>query len=53
LFPQHSHCVGTIEKYKDSTVVFEQGNFIFNQVNSEYWNTSILVKTAIKENLYP
>lgn len=33
---QHSHCVGSYEKYKDSTIVYGQGNFMFNKRDDEY-----------------
>src|SRR5690606_29065463 len=39
---QHSHCIGCFEVYKDSTLVYGQGNFIFNKHDNEYWKTSIL-----------
>ena len=41
---QHSHCVGCKEKYLDGTIVYGQGNFLFDYSNSEYWQTSLLVK---------
>lgn len=27
---QHSHCIGSYEEYKESTIVYGQGNFIFD-----------------------
>ncbi len=47
---QHSHCVGCFEQYKESTIVYGQGNFIFDSSKSEYWDTSILVKVEISDN---
>ncbi|MGO1371980.1 MAG: CapA family protein [Senegalia sp. (in: firmicutes)] len=41
---QHSHCIGCYEEYKGSTIVYGQGNFIFNKYDNEYWNTSLLIK---------
>lgn len=41
---QHSHCIGSYEEYNDSTILYGQGNFIFNMKNNEYWNTGSLVK---------
>lgn len=41
---QHSHCVGCEEKYLDGTIVYGQGNFLFDHSESEYWKTSLLVK---------
>ena len=40
---QHSHCIGCEEKYKDGTIVYGQGNFLFDDNDSEYWQTSLLV----------
>lgn len=44
---QHTHCVGCMEKYKESVLVYGQGNFIFDYDKSEFWNTSILIKVRI------
>ena len=41
---QHSHCIGCEEKFKNGTIVYGQGNFLFDYQNNEYWNTSILIK---------
>lgn len=40
---QHSHCIGCEEKYKDGTVVYGQGNFIFDDSDNECWQTAMLV----------
>lgn len=40
---QHSHCVGCEEKYNDATIVYGQGNFLFDRVDNEYWNTGLVV----------
>ena len=48
---QHSHCVGSYEKYQGSTIVYGQGNFIFNKHDNEFWNSSILIKVSIDNNL--
>ena len=47
---QHSHCIGCYEEYKDSTIVYGQGNFIFDKSNSEFWQTSLIVKFEIENN---
>lgn len=47
---QHSHCVGAYEEYKDATIVYGQGNFIFNKHDNEYWNNSILIDVNIDNN---
>ncbi|MFA6866940.1 MAG: CapA family protein [Clostridia bacterium] len=48
---QHSHCIGCFENYKDSTIIYGQGNFIFDHSNSEYWQTSLLINIEIKNRL--
>lgn len=40
---QHSHCVGCEEKYGDGTIVYGQGNFLFDHSTSEFWQTSLLI----------
>ena len=41
---QHSHCIGCEEKYNGGTIVYGQGNFLFDHSNSAYWQTSLLVQ---------
>lgn len=41
---QHSHCIGCEEKYGNGTIVYGQGNFIFDDSDDECWQTSLLVK---------
>lgn len=49
---QHSHCIGCEEKYSDSTIVYGQGNFIFDQKGEEEkTNTAILVCVEIENDL--
>lgn len=40
---QHSHCIGCREDYHGGTIVYGQGNFLFDEENNEYWNTSLLL----------
>jgi len=49
---QHSHCIGCYEQYQDSTIVYGQGNFIFDNSDSEYWQTSLLIKLVIKNGIF-
>ncbi len=44
---QHSHCIGCYETYNNSTIVYGQGNFIFNQLDNEYWNSGLLIEVDI------
>ena len=48
---QHSHCIGCFENYKDGTIIYGQGNFIFDKYNNEYWNTSLIIRLKIKDNI--
>ena len=41
---QHTHCVGCMERYQGSTLVYGQGNFLFDASNSEYWKSSLLLQ---------
>ena len=49
---QHSHCIGTYYKYKDSTIVFGQGNFIFDNSKHELGKNSLVIKINFTENEY-
>ena len=40
---QHSHCIGCQEKYLSGTVVYGQGNFLFDHSEKETWQTGVLV----------
>ena len=40
---QHSHCIGCEEKYLHGTIVYGQGNFLFDRDGSEYKATGILI----------
>ena len=40
---QHSHCVGCEEKYGNGTIVYGQGNFLFDLSNNDFWQTSLLI----------
>lgn len=46
---QHSHCIGTLEEYKDKKILYGQGNAIFGyRENNESWNTGLLVNLEIQ-----
>lgn len=49
---QHSHCVGCFEKYNDATIIYGQGNFIFDRSNSEFWKTSLLINIEFENSGY-
>ena len=41
---QHSHCIGCMEEYLKGTIVYGQGNFLFDGADNEYWNSSLLIE---------
>ena len=43
---QHSHCIGCEEKYKNGAIVYGQGNFVFDDLDNEYWKTSLLIQIS-------
>ena len=49
---QHTHCVGAMEEYRGSTIVYGQGNTIFDSASGgkmETWQTSILVELLVSD----
>lgn len=48
---QHSHCIGCFEEIENSTIVYGQGNFIFDLSDNEYWQTSILIDVNIESEI--
>lgn len=40
---QHSHCIGSYEKYRDGCIVYGQGNFLFEDGDGEYVQTGLLI----------
>lgn len=47
---QHSHCVGTYEKYLNGIILYGQGNFIFNRIKNEMNQKNLLVEINIENN---
>lgn len=45
---QHTHCIGCKEDYQDGTIVYGQGNFLFDNSDSEYWQTSLLIEVDVE-----
>lgn len=48
---QHSHCIGSFEKYKESTIIYGQGDFHFGGDDNEYTSNSLLVGVTLKDNI--
>ena len=45
---QHSHCIGCEEKWNGGTIVYGQGNFLFDDSESEFWQTSLLIQLCFE-----
>lgn len=41
---QHSHCIGCKEEWKNGTIVYGQGNFLFDRAANDCWNTGLLIQ---------
>ena len=46
---QHTHCIGCEEKWRNGTIVYGQGNFLFDYSDSEFWQTSILIQVDLMD----
>ncbi|MBQ8630048.1 MAG: CapA family protein [Oscillospiraceae bacterium] len=47
---QHTHCIGCMEEYNGSTLVYGQGNFLFDRRNrGEMWETSLVIQLTVDE----
>lgn len=49
---QHTHCIGCYEKYKDTHILYGQGNFHFNWEHPfDGWTTGLLVMLDINKKI--
>lgn len=48
---QHSHCVGCKEQWQNGTIVYGQGNFLFDRSNNEFWQTSLLIELSVEDDV--
>lgn len=47
---QHSHCIGSVEKYGESTILYGQGNNLFGyRKNNPGWNNGLIVQVKSTE----
>lgn len=46
---QHSHCIGCAEEWLDGCIVYGQGNFLFDDSESEYLQTGLLVRVEFDD----
>jgi len=47
---QHSHTIGAVENYNNGTIVYGQGNFIFDYSDNPYWKTGLLIRIDLDVN---
>ena len=49
---QHSQCIGCYEDYEGSTIIYGQGNFLFDKYDREFLKTSLLIQVSINDGLH-
>lgn len=47
---QHSHCIGTREKYHGAEILYGQGNAIFGRRGDSAWDTGLLTTVVLSED---
>ena len=47
---QHSHCIGCEEKWHGGTIVYGQGNFLFDDCDNEFWNSALLIELEFSKD---
>ena len=50
---QHTHCVGCMEEYLGATLVYGQGNFLFDYSDNVFWDTSLIIGVSLDDNKKP
>lgn len=40
---QHSHCIGCYEQYQEGTIIYGQGNFLFDRGSDEFRNSGLII----------
>ena len=52
LYVQHTHCIGSYEKFNGAHILYGQGNFHFVEYDeSDGWNSGLLLMLDIKEKI--
>lgn len=49
---QHTHCIGCKEEYNNATIIYGQGDFLFNSSNKESRRTGLLIEIDFNEKSY-
>ena len=47
---QHSHCIGCEENWGKGKIIYGQGNFLFDDSDSEFWKTSLVIELIFKDD---
>lgn len=47
---QHSHCIGAMEQWKNGTIIYGQGNFLFDDDENEFWQTGLLIEIDLEKS---
>lgn len=47
---QHTHCVGCEEKWNKGTIIYGQGNFLFDNSDCDFWQTGLLTEVIIEKH---
>ncbi|MEA4936922.1 MAG: CapA family protein [Paludibacter sp.] len=47
---QHSHCIGCYEEYSGASIIYGQGNFIFDDTESDFLKTSLILEINLLNN---
>lgn len=48
---QHTHCLGCVENYLDSTLVYGQGNFLFDDGDREEEKSSVMIEMVFEDDV--
>ena len=49
---QHTHCIGCEEKYGNGTIVYGQGNFLFDRKENEFKKTGMFVEYKVNNGVH-
>ncbi|MCM1091683.1 MAG: CapA family protein [Butyrivibrio sp.] len=45
---QHSHCIGAMQEYQGATIIYGQGNFLFDRKSDEFWDSGLLIGVELE-----
>ena len=48
---QHTHAVGCCEEYLGATIVYGQGNLLFDRKDDEYWHTALVILATFTDRV--